>query len=353
MKNNGLYLHIPFCDAICVYCDFVKMVRSPNTKHEYMVHLTTQVAAFDFTDVDTIYIGGGTPSSVDINDLVAMLSTLPTVKEVTLEANPEHINESFLAAILTTTVTRISLGVQSFNDALLKGLNRTHTAAQAKRAIELIQATPLRLSIDLIYNLPHQTIDDVINDAKSLGSIEHVSWYSLILEPNTLHYTRFLRGEYQPSTNDDVMMELIMSTMRQLGYRQYEISNFTKGEISHHNMHYWHGDDVAAIGLGATGTTRTQRYRVTRDLLTYLASPTQPVTSEPRELETEVLMVGMRLLDGIDKAEYEARFGHSLHSVYPQLANIVAQGLLEETPTHIRPTQKGVMLNNEILIQLL
>jgi oxygen-independent coproporphyrinogen-3 oxidase len=141
--------------------------------------------------------------------------------------------------------------------------------------------------------------------------------------------------------------------MQERGYRQYEISNFTKGEISHHNMHYWQGDDVAAIGLGATGTTTTQRYRVTRDLSTYMASPTQPVTTEPRELETEVLMVGMRLLDGIDKAVYAARFGHTLHSVYPNLASIVAQGLLEETATHIRPTQKGVMLNNEILIQLL
>ena len=353
MKTKGLYIHIPFCDAICVYCDFVKMVRSPQTKHDYMVHLMTHVQAFDFTNVDTVYIGGGTPSSVDIEDLVALLQLLPSVKEITLEANPEHITQAFLDEITTTNVTRVSLGVQSFNDQLLTALNRTHSAAQAKRAIKLIQATPLRLSIDLIYNLPNQTMDDVLYDASCLSDIEHVSWYSLILEPNTMHYTRFLRGEYQPSTNDDVMMEQIMSTMQQLGYRQYEISNFTKGDISHHNMHYWHGDEVAAIGLGATGTTATTRYRVTRDLSTFLSSETQPVTTEERELETEVLMVGLRVLDGIDKAEYVSRFGHTLHSVYPNIPAIIAQGLLEETPTHLRPTEKGVMLNNEILIQLL
>jgi oxygen-independent coproporphyrinogen-3 oxidase len=353
MKTKGLYIHIPFCDAICVYCDFVKMVRSPQTKHDYMVHLLTHVQAFDFTDVDTVYIGGGTPSSVDLNDLMALLQLLPAVKEITLEANPEHITQLFLDHITTTNVTRISLGVLSFNDSLLKALNRTHSAAQAKRAIELIQATSLRLSIDLIFNLPNQTMDDVLYDATCLTNVEHVSWYSLILEPNTLHYTRFLRGEYQPSTNDDVMMEQIMTTMNQLGYRQYEISNFTKGEISYHNMHYWHADDVAAIGLGATGTTATHRYRVTRDLSTFLSSTTQPVTTEERELEAEVVMVGLRVLDGIDKTDYFNRFGHTLHSVYPNIAAIIGQGLLEETPTHLRPTAKGVMLNNEILIQLL
>lgn len=353
MKTKGLYIHIPFCDAICVYCDFVKMVRSPQTKHDYMVHLLTHVAAFDFTNVDTIYIGGGTPSSIDLDDLEALLRLLPAVKEITLEANPEHINERFLTRIIPTNVTRISLGVQSFNDSLLTALNRTHSAAQAKRAIQLIQATTLRLSIDLIYNLPNQTMADVLYDATCLDNIEHVSWYSLILEPNTMHYTRFLRGTYQPSTNDDVMMEQIILSMQELGYRQYEISNFTKGEISHHNMHYWHADDVAAIGLGATGTTTTHRYRVTRDLLTFLASDTQPVTTEARELEAEVVMVGLRVLEGIDKTDYLNRFGHSLHSVYPNIDAIIEQGLLEETATHLRPTPKGVMLNNEILIQLL
>jgi oxygen-independent coproporphyrinogen-3 oxidase len=353
MKTKGLYLHIPFCDAICVYCDFVKMVRSPSTKHAYMEHLMRHVQAYDFTNVDTIYIGGGTPTSVDLADLVALLGLLPTVKELTLEANPEHINEVLLEALRATNVTRISLGVQSFNDTLLTALHRTHTAAQAKEAIRLIQATPLRLSIDLIYNLPDQTADDVAYDARCLDGIDHVSWYSLILEPNTLHYTRYLRGEYTPSTQDDVMMEQIHSLLLAQGFRQYEISNFTKDEVSHHNMHYWLADNVDAIGLGATGSTTSERYRVTRDLATYLASPTQPVTTEARELEAETLMVGLRLIDGIDKQEYQTRFGRSLHAAYPAIERVIAQGLLEETATHVRPTQKGVMLNNEILIQLL
>ncbi len=353
MRTKGLYIHIPFCDAICVYCDFVKMVRSDNTKHNYMVRLIEHVRAFDFADVDTIYIGGGTPTSVAHDDLMALLQSLPRVKEVTLEANPEHINDGWLDALVTTPVTRISLGVQSFNDALLTALNRTHTAAQARHAIACIQQRDLRLSIDLIYNLPDQTMADIAYDAAQLAGIDHVSWYSLILEPHTLHYTKYLRGDYTPSTNDDVMMEWIMQHMQTLGYRQYETSNYTKTDVSHHNMHYWQADDVAAIGLGATGTTATERYVVTRDLIDYLASPTQPVTWLTRDRQEEMVLVGFRLLEGIETARFEDEFGVSMKQAYPALATVIAQGLLEETPTHIRPTQKGVLLNTEILIQLL
>jgi oxygen-independent coproporphyrinogen III oxidase len=353
MKTKGLYIHIPFCDAICVYCDFVKMVRSDDTKHSYMKQLLRHLDAVDFTDVDTVYIGGGTPTSVALSDLLDVLHRLPRVKEVTLEANPEHINETLLDALEPTSVTRLSLGVQTFRDDILKALNRTHTAAQARRAIKLIQARRFRLSIDLIYNLPNQTLEDVQEDANELDGIEHVSWYSLILEPNTMHYVKYLRGEYVPNTKDDVMMETIMTTMTSLGFRQYEVSNYTRGDVSHHNMHYWLADDVAAIGLGATGTANGMRYQITRDLQTFLTAQTPVATREPRDHMNEVIMVGFRLLEGIDKARFASLFGQTIAEAYPNVAAVIAQGLVEETPTHVRPTQKGIMLNNEILIQLL
>ena len=353
MKTKGLYIHIPFCDAICVYCDFVKMVRSDDTKHAYMMQLLRHLEQVDFSDVDTIYIGGGTPTSVALGDLLALLQRLPQVKEVTLEANPEHINETLLDALESTPVTRLSLGVQTFRDDILQALNRTHTAAQARQAIHLIQARRFRLSIDLIYNLPQQTIDDVLRDATELDGIEHVSWYSLILEPNTMHYVKYLRGEYVPNTKDDVMMETIMATMASLGFRQYEVSNYTRGDVSHHNMHYWQADDVAAIGLGATGTADGMRYQITRDLTTFLSSPHPVATTEPRDHMNEVIMVGFRLFDGIDKASFAEVFGQSMEQAYPKLRTVIDQGLVEETATHVRPTPKGIMLNNEILIQLL
>jgi len=353
MKTKGLYIHIPFCDAICVYCDFVKMVRSDDTKHAYMTTLLSHLDTVDFTDVDTVYIGGGTPSSVAIDDLLALLSRLPQVKEVTLEANPEHVSEAFLDALEATPVTRISLGVQTFKDDILTALNRTHTAAQARLAIQRILTRRFRLSIDLIYNLPNQTVEDVLADSKELDGIEHVSWYSLILEPNTLHYVKYLRGEYTPGTQDDVMMEAVMKRMHELGYRQYEISNYTKGEISHHNMHYWQADDVASIGLGATGTTSSMRYQITRDIQTFLKNANVIASEEPRDLMNEVVMVGFRLLQGIDKQAFESRFGQTIHSAYPTISKVITQGLLAENETHIYPTQKGIMLNNEILIQLL
>lgn len=353
MKTKGLYIHIPFCDAICVYCDFVKMVRGDDTKHTYMTTLLRHLDAVDLTGVDTVYIGGGTPTSVALDDLLALLHRLPRVKEVTLEANPEHINDALLDALETTPVTRLSLGVQTFRDDILQALNRTHSATQARRAIKLIQARRFRLSIDLIYNLPHQTVDDVLRDATELDGIEHVSWYSLILEPNTMHYVKYLRGEYVPNTKDDVMMETIMSTMSSLGFRQYEVSNYTRGEVSHHNMHYWLADDVAAIGLGATGTAHGMRYQITRDLQTFVTADDPVATREPRDHMNEVIMVGFRLLEGIEKARFASLFGQSMQQAYPGLPTVIAQGLVEETPTHVRPTQKGIMLNNEILIQLL
>jgi len=329
------------------------MVRSDDTKHAYMTTLIEQLQQVDFTNVDTVYIGGGTPSSVAIDDLIALLTLLPKVKEVTLEANPEHVSEAFLDALEATPVTRISLGVQTFKDDILTALNRTHSAAQARLAIQRILARRFRLSIDLIYNLPNQTLEDVLADSEELDGIEHVSWYSLILEPNTLHYVKYLRGEYTPNTKDDVMMEAVMKRMRELGYRHYEISNYTKGEISYHNMHYWQADEVAAIGLGATGTTSSMRYQITRDIQTFLHETNVIASEEPRDLMNEVIMVGFRVVEGIDKQDFNVRFGQSIHDAYPAIAKVKNQGLLEENETHIYPTQKGIMLNNEILIQLL
>jgi oxygen-independent coproporphyrinogen-3 oxidase len=329
------------------------MVRSDDTKHAYMTTLLGHVKKVDWQHVDTVYIGGGTPSSVALDDLLALLTQLPPVKEVTLEANPEHVSEAFLDALEATPVTRISLGVQTFKDDILKALNRTHTAAQARLAIQRILARRFRLSIDLIYNLPHQTLADVLADSEELDGIEHVSWYSLILEPNTLHYVKYLRGEYTPNTKDDVMMEAVMTRMQELGFRHYEVSNYTKAEISYHNMHYWQADEVAAIGLGATGTTAKMRYQITRDIKTFLNEANIIASEEPRDVMNEVVMVGLRLLDGLDKQAFEARFGQTLRDAYPAISKVITQGLLAENDTHIYPTQKGIMLNNEILIQLL
>lgn len=352
MRTKGLYIHIPFCDAICAYCDFVKMVRSEATKKRYMEKLTHDLQTIDFTDIDTIYIGGGTPTSVPLNVLLPFLQQLPKVKEVTLEANPDHITDALLDALASTSVNRISLGVQTFDDTVLQELGRTHTAEVARHAIQKIQQRPLRLSIDLIYNLPGQTLEGVKRDFNEIQDLEHVSWYSLILEPNTLHYTKYLQGSYQPNDQDDVMMDWIMQHMKQAGFTQYEISNYTKGEMSYHNMHYWQADDVAAIGLGATGTTSTMRYRITKDIERYLSSSDMPRYEEERNLAEEIVLVGLRTAQGIDELEYEARTGEPFSARY-SVAKLLREGYLTQEGTRIQPTAKGMMLNTTMLLELL
>jgi oxygen-independent coproporphyrinogen III oxidase len=352
MRTKGLYIHIPFCDAICAYCDFVKMVRSDKTKQRYMDKLTTDLTTIDFTDVDTIYIGGGTPSSISLEILIPFLQRLPKVKEVTFEANPDHITDALLDALETTPVNRISLGVQTFDDAILQELGRTHSAEVARHAISLIKKRPFRLSIDLIYNLPGQTLDGVKRDFNEIQEVDHISWYSLILEPNTLHYTKYLKGTYQPNDQDDEMMAWIMQHMKQAGFTQYEISNYTKGEISYHNMHYWQADDVAAIGLGATGTTSEMRYRNTKDIERYIESNAPIRYEEARNLPEELVLVGLRTAQGIDLDEYQARTNESFQARY-NIDKLVDEGYLTQEGTRIKPTAKGMMLNTNVLLELL
>jgi oxygen-independent coproporphyrinogen III oxidase len=352
MRTRGLYIHIPFCDAICAYCDFVKMVRSDETKKRYMEKLTHDLGTIDFTDIDTVYIGGGTPTSVSLDLLIPFLQLLPTVKEVTLEANPDHITNQLLDALETTPVNRISLGVQTFDDAILQELGRTHSADVARHAISLIKNRPFRLSIDLIYNLPAQTLEGVKRDFNEIQDLDHISWYSLILEPNTMHYTKYLKGDYQPNDQDDEMMTWIMQHMKQAGFTQYEISNYTKSDISYHNMHYWQADDVAAIGLGATGTTSSMRYRNTKDIERYIASKEPVRYEEARNLPEEMVLVGLRTAQGIDLEEYQARTNESFVSRY-NVEKLVAEGYLTQDGSRIKPTEKGMMLNTNVLLELL
>ena len=352
MRTRGLYIHIPFCDAICAYCDFVKMVRSNDTKQRYMEKLTHDLETIDFTDIDTIYIGGGTPTSVSLDQLIPFLQLLPKVKEVTLEANPDHISNQLLDALETTPINRISLGVQTFDDAILKELGRTHSADVARHAISLIKKRPFRLSIDLIYNLPDQTLEDVKCDFNEIQDLDHISWYSLILEPNTMHYTKYLKGDYQPNDQDDEMMSWIMDHMKQAGFMQYEVSNYTKSDISYHNMHYWQADDVAAIGLGATGTTSSMRYRITKDIERYITSKEPVRYEEARNLPEEIVLVGLRTAQGIDLGEYEDRTNETFSTRY-NIIKLVEEGYLIQDGSRIKPTDKGMMLNTNVLLELL
>jgi len=265
----GLYVHIPFCNHICYYCDFPKRVSNSILKEKYIESLFKEIKYYSsrFNDVDTVYIGGGTPSSLSIRLLKMIIAALPSyVKEFTIECNPNDINKEFLDLLKEHSVNRISLGVQSFDDTSLKTIGRTHSGKNAINAIKLIKKYSFNLNVDLIYNIPGQSLNQVVKELEVLGSldIDHISYYSLILEDKTIFSKMIKTREIVPNDIDieAEMFEMIITRLKQLGYNHYEISNFAKqSKESMHNLIYWKNQEYIGIGMSAAGYLKNTRYQ--------------------------------------------------------------------------------------------
>ncbi|HFH8073776.1 TPA: radical SAM family heme chaperone HemW [Streptococcus agalactiae] len=366
-KPTSAYVHIPFCTQICYYCDFSKVFIKNQPVDAYLQALIREFRSYDITELRTLYIGGGTPTSISAVQLDYLLTelirdlNLNTLEEFTIEANPGDLTVDKIEVLQKSAVNRVSLGVQTFNDKHLKRIGRTHNEAQIYSTIDALKTAGFQnISIDLIYALPGQTMDDVrSNVAKALSlNIPHLSLYSLILEHHTVFMNKMRRGKLHLPTEDleAEMFEYIISEMERNGFEHYEISNFTKpGFESRHNLMYWDNVEYYGVGAGASGYLDGIRYRNRGPIQHYLkgvsegnARLSEEVLSKNEMMEEE-LFLGLRKKEGVSIGKFEQKFGTSFEKRYGQIVQeLQSDGLLKENNGFIQMTKKGLFLGDTV-----
>ena len=375
MRSLGLYIHIPFCKAKCIYCDFYSLPRAEGQMDAYVSALTAQLAAWrertaDCT-VDTVYFGGGTPSYLGPARLCRLLDAVfqsyrvAPGAEITLEANPDSAQDiSALRQLHDAGFDRLSLGMQSADDAELRRIGRVHTHAQTVRAVENARAAGFdNLSLDLIYGLPSQTRSDWADTlAKAIAlRPEHISGYGLKLEEGTPMYA-LKDSPLIPSDDEQADMYLCMvEELRRYGYEQYEISNFSiPGYESRHNLKYWQLDDYMGFGPGAHSCIGRTRYSYVRDLDRYLAGVLhgedmidEYETIGDFERAAEYLMLGMRTVHGVSRAEYERLYRSDFSGIAQQLEEFIRRGWAAADGERWHFTPSGFLISNVLIGKLL
>lgn len=360
-SSDALYVHIPFCSHLCHYCDFTKRVYDAKTASLYVDRLIQEIASYHVGKVSTIYVGGGTPTSLNPEQLTQLLSYLhPYLKrngEFTLEANIENVTLEKLRLMKEHGVNRLSLGIQTFSDAMLEKLNRRHSAQDAKNVVTMAQSVGLtNLSVDLMYGLPGMTLDDVAKDLNEVLSlnVDHVSCYALSVVPGTLFYRHQIPEATQEASRDQY--DLILKTLRDHGYERYEVSNFARsGHYARHNLVYWNDRPYYGTGLGASGYLGGIRYTNTTSMSDYLAGhyrkEQEPI--DPQTDENDFLMLKLRLAQGFTFQEFKERFQAGFMEKYADEAgDLLKRGLLIKDETHIAVSDDGMMLLDYVLLKL-
>lgn len=378
METISIYIHIPLCVKKCAYCDFASFSGRLSQRDAYIeavcCEMRTQAAFFGRRRVKTVFIGGGTPTLLSGAQMARIMSTLKSCfdllpdAEVTMEGNPGTLTRENLEAYRAAGVNRLSLGVQSMDDALLAAVGRIHTAQQAKEAVHMAREAGFgSLNLDLMYGLPGQTSaqwEDTLRQALALAP-EHLSCYSLILEEGTLLYAQVEEGSCAPLPDEDALCAMDDATAGLLtaaGYAQYEVSNFAKpGWACRHNIVYWECEPYLGLGLGAHSDMDGRRFFNPDDWEDYLrvaksgsAQRAQEGESTPRERMFERMMMGLRMTRGVDCARFERDFGCAPEDVWPEvIARLARQGLMRREGDRLRLTPRGMQVMNSVLVELM
>lgn len=367
---KSLYIHIPFCKQICPYCDFAKTnIHNEQLYRDYTNALCTELNSLTSESLYTIYFGGGTPSCLPVNYLEQIFNTLHNnfdlsqVEEITFEVNPNTINQEYLNRCRELGINRLSIGVQSFDEILLKKLARGHNIQDVYNVLDMSwQAGFDNISIDLIYGLPGQSLDtwqETLNRACELD-VQHISSYSLIIEENTPYGRLYSKNKLNIPTDDinAQMYGLMCETLKDNGFDHYEISNFSRdNKYSRHNYAYWNMQEYYAVGLGASGFINNIRYKNTSDLQQYIQNREKSREIEElysEDLKTEELMLALRTKQGIDLAQYQAKYSVNIQELYQEkLLQYTKRKLIEIDNNIMRLTEQGFYLSNEIVVNLL
>lgn len=363
MKTSSLYIHIPFCQHICAYCDFCKVFYNEKQVDDYLAVLKKELTSLNIeTPLKTIYIGGGTPTSLNDDQLERLMALIkPYINdqcEVTIETNPETLDYYKLDILKRGKVTRLSIGVETFNNSLLKKINRKHTGEMVRRIIRYCHQLQFdNISIDLMYGLPDQSIDDIKADLAEIEKldIQHVSYYSLILEDHTVLKNR----NYQPldEENEAIINEIIDTELEKMGFIKYEVSNYAKKNFeSRHNLTYWKYENYYGIGLGASAKIDDCIIEHSRNLNAYLRFEdiTNTINYNQEEIMFNHLMMSLRLVQGLDLKEFKQRYNKSVDEVYNQaLKKHLSLKTLIIEDGYLRCTSDSLKLLNTILLDFI
>ncbi len=359
----GLYIHLPWCQSKCPYCDFNSHETADIPEQPYidavLRDLDNDLPLIQDREVGTVFIGGGTPSLFSaagikrvLEGVTGRLPLAPTA-EITLEANPGSAESAKFRDVREAGVNRLSLGIQSFDDELLQALGRVHDSAQAHAAIESARHAGFdSFNLDLMHGLPGQTVERARDDLERAiaAQPQHLSWYQLTIEPNTVFHNRPPEIPLEDTLGD--IQDSGEQMLAESGFEQYEVSAYSReGFQCRHNLNYWSFGDYLGIGAGAHGKItftdgRVERYAKRRQPEDYMAAETQNLrvshrSLAPEELTGEFMMNALRINDGFSLAEFEARTGLDRDFPVQTIASLRERGLLECHKNVIRPTPMG------------
>jgi len=366
----SLYVHIPWCVRKCPYCDFNSHETKTIPETEYVAALLNDLEQdlhlVQGRKLRSIFFGGGTPSLFKATSIAAILTAaekkigLEENVEITLETNPGTAEYDNLEGYRSAGVNRLSFGIQSFNDAHLQRLGRIHDSGEAFAAFAAARRAGFdNINLDLMHGLPQQTVTEACADLQQAIALqpEHISWYQLTIEPNTVFFSR-----PPPLPEDEILSDIQdagQSLLHDSGFAQYEVSAYSRpGRQSQHNLNYWQFGDYLALGAGAHGKITIpdegiMRYRKTRKPADYL-DPVKPFTAgwdyvEKEQQTLEFMMNALRLVDGVPRRWFAERTQLADASLTSYLPQLIARGLLQDTPDRLQPTSLGLRFLNDTL----
>lgn len=357
-----IYIHLPFCTSICSYCDFPKLLYDKKYTYKYLDVLKKEILTrYKGEEVKSIYIGGGTPTSLEIEELKYLFSFISSIFnysndiEFTIESNVESLSRDKIKLFSAYGINRVSLGVQSLNNNTLKELNRKHTRSDVFRVVkELKEEGFNNISIDYIYGV-HNNIEEVEEDISTFLKLDvpHISCYSLIIEDNTIFGIN--NRKYIDEDIEEAMYKYIKNSLEDNGYKHYEISNYAKvGYESKHNLNYWNNNEYYGFGLGAVSYLNNNRITNTKNLTKYLANNyIDSIDYENMNIDiSNTFMLGLRKVKGIDIIYFKNKYNKDIIDIEP-VKRLINEGklVLDNNRLYIHPNY--FYLSNEIIIEFI
>lgn len=347
---KSIYIHIPFCKHKCLYCDFNSFDNKENLIDPYIEALKKEISVNDIKDANTIYIGGGTPSVIDSKHIVSVLTMLPDAKEITIEINPGTITYEKLVDYRNAGINRISIGLQTTKDSILKEIGRIHSFKEFEDAYKLVREAGFEnVNVDLMFGLPNQTLDDFKDSIQYLIKIkpEHISAYSLILHNDIF--------KNLPTDEEERnMYHYLVKSLKEAGYKHYEISNFSiSGYESKHNIVYWNQNEYYGFGAGASSFLDNKRYTNISSIEKYIENINSGIDVRNMEEElsiedkiNEYMILKLRLIEGVNIEEANRIFNTDILKLYEKSIDKLLKHNLIRIDQNICLTEKGLDLAN-------
>lgn len=376
MDKISLYIHIPFCAQKCLYCDFPSFARKDHLRKAYIEALNKEIISLreknNNLEINTIFIGGGTPSVLEADELECLLKEVAKLNmakdiEYSMECNPGNLTEEKLEVMKKYGVNRISMGLQAKQDNLLKGLGRIHNYKTFKENFSLAKKVGFNnINVDLMFGLPNQSLNEWEETLREIISLEpaHISAYSLIIEEGTAFYNLYENDKLKLPTEEEErkMYHLAKKILEENGFNQYEISNYAKeGKECRHNLAYWNMDNWIGVGSAAASYINGKRIKNISSVEKYINSikdkgeaVEEIINNSKNDNMEEFMFMGLRKINGIDENEFKNRFSMNINYVYGEILNkYIGEGLLIRESGRIFLSEKGIEISNVIMADFL